>query len=137
MLIWSKNKTKHSLKKKKNRWCTISGSTNKNFIMALLKSLNAQVWFIILKFKWPRYLEIMYFSQNERNTQTTGSHERLSSSPPHSFIHPLIQLPLPSTELCRRNVKMIKIWSVPSRSMQFIHREKPTLQNPRTMRYMF
>ena len=112
MLIWSKNKTFFK-KKKKTRWCTISGSTNKKFIMALLKSLNAQVWFIILKFKWPRYLEIMYFGQNERDTKTIGSHEQLSSIPPHSFIHSLIQLPLPSTELCRRNVKMIKVCLCP------------------------
>jgi len=103
------------LPKKKKRWCTISGSSNKSFIMALLKSLNVQVWFIILKFKWPRYLEIMYFGQNERDTQTIGSHEQLSSIPPHSFIHSLIQLPLPSTELCRRNVKMIKLCLCPQK----------------------
>lgn len=69
----------------------------------------------------------MYFSQNEGVTQIIGSHEQPSARPTHSFIHPLTQLPLPSTELCSRNVKRIKIWSVPSRSMQFIQRERAQL----------
>lgn len=85
-----------------------------------------------IKVQVARYLKIMYFSQN-RGTHKQQGHMNSSPQSPliHPFTHSLTQLPLPSTELCRRNVEMIKAWSGrPPRSIQFIHREKPTLRNP-------
>ena len=112
MLIWSKNKTFFQKKKKKmvhNFWFIKQkfyyGTAKKLECTSLIHNIKVQMA------KIPG--DYVFWSKWEGHTNNRITWTALLNST--SFIHSLIQLPLPSTELCRRNVKMIKLCLCPQK----------------------